>query len=124
MKKRDKIRFFSLKNIFILLVFSFSPFFSFSQSDGCVVGSSQLLTPGAPGAACSPTAGSTVAGFTDSNLGCIAGTEDDDGWFRFVATATSHTITLDGAANMDAVLGVYTNCASTLATGAPVLMPL
>lgn len=90
---------------------------AYAQSDNCVLGSSTLLTPGAVGAACSPVAGNTSTGFTDSNQGCTAGTEDDDGWYRFVATATTHTITVDGASNMDAVLGVYTNCSGAQPTG-------
>jgi hypothetical protein len=89
----------------------------YTQSDNCVAGSSTLLTPAAVGAACAPVAGNTSTGFTDSNQGCANGTEDDDGWYRFVATSTNHTITVDGAANMDAVLGVYSNCTGTQPTG-------
>lgn len=105
-----------LKNL-LLLFFIMPAFQSFAQSDNCVAGSSSLLTPGAAGASCSATAGSTSSGFTDSNQGCIAGTEDDDGWYRFVATATSHTITVDGASNFDPVLGVYSNCTGTQPAG-------
>jgi hypothetical protein len=109
------------KSLLLNLLLFISLFFFnttiFAQSDNCVVGGSVLLTPGAAGAACSPVAYNTNAGFTDSNLGCVTGTEDDDGWFRFQATSVTHTITVDGAANMDPVLGVYTNCTSTLATG-------
>ncbi len=89
----------------------------YAQSDNCVLGSSTLLTPGAIGAACSTVAGNTSSGFTDSNQGCTDGTEDDDGWYRFVATSTTHTITVDGASNFDAVLGVYTNCSGAQPTG-------
>lgn len=86
------------------------------QTDNCGV-SATLLTPGAFGAACSPVSGSTSSGFTDSNQGCTAGTEDDDVWYRFVATSTTHTITVDGASNFDAVLGVYSNCSGTTVSG-------
>jgi hypothetical protein len=86
------------------------------QTDACGA-SATLLTPGAPGATCSGVAGSTVTGFTDSNQGCTDGAEDDDGWYRFVATATSHTITVDGANNMDAVLGIYNSCGGTQPAG-------
>ncbi len=89
----------------------------YAQSDNCVLGSSTLLTPGAIGAACSTVAGNTSSGFTDSNQGCTDGTEDDDGWYRFVATSTTHTITVDGASNFDAVLGVYTNCSGAQPNG-------
>lgn len=108
--------FYSKKNILLFCILLFSVEL-FSQSDNCVVGTSQLLTPGALGVACAPSVANTNAGFTDSNQGCTAGTEDDDGWFRFVATATSHTVTVDGAANMDVVLGVYSNCTGTAAAG-------
>jgi hypothetical protein len=105
-----------IKSFYILFILILIGKNASSQSDGCGAGAS-LLTPGAPGAACAAVAGSTSAGFTDSNQGCAAGTEDDDGWYRFVATATSHTITVDGAANMDAILGIYSVCGGAQPTG-------
>lgn len=95
--------------IFLLIAFNTSVF---SQTDNCGVGST-LLTPGT---SCVYTAGNT-AGFTDSNQGCVLGDEDDDGWFRFVATATTHTVTVDGGSNFDCVLGVYNTCGGTQPTG-------
>jgi hypothetical protein len=106
----------SAKSSCLIILWFFHTLFSIGQTDGCGAAST-LLTPGAAGAACSAVAGSTATGFTDSNQGCAAGTEDDDGWYRFVATATSHTITVDGAANMDAVLGVYNTCGGAQPTG-------
>lgn len=74
--------------------------------DECIGATS--LTPGAPGATCAPTAGSTLTGYTESAYGCLNGYPDDDIWYSFVATANSHTVTVDGAANFDAVLAVFT----------------
>jgi hypothetical protein len=74
------------------------------------------LTPGAAGAACSPTAGNTNAA-TESPYGCLNGYPDDDVWYKFVATATSHTVTVDGAANFDAVVAVFTtDCSASFTT--------
>lgn len=69
-----------------------------------------------PAASCTYTAGNTT-GFSNSGQGCGAGTNDDDIWYSFVATATSHTITVDGAADFDAVLGAYNSCGGTQPTG-------
>lgn len=104
------------KKLYITLSFLSLANFCFSQTDGCGAGST-VLTPGAPGAACAPVAGSTTAAFTDSNQGCTAGNENDDGFYQFIATATSHTITIDGAANFDAVIGAYNTCGGTQPTG-------
>jgi hypothetical protein len=75
--------------------------------DECIGATS--LTPGAPGATCAPTAGSTLTGYTESAYGCLNGYPDDDIWYSFVATANSHTVTVDGAANFDAVLAVFSS---------------
>jgi hypothetical protein len=102
-------------NALILFILCYQT--GYAQSDNCVLGSSTLLTPAAAGAACSPVAGNTSSGFTDSGQGCTNGNEDDDGWYRFVATSTNHTVTVDGASNMDPVLGIYSNCSGTQPTG-------
>jgi hypothetical protein len=73
--------------------------------DECIGATS--LTPGAPGATCAPTAGSTLTGYTESAYGCLNGYPDDDIWYSFIATANSHTVTVDAAANFDAVLAVF-----------------
>ncbi|MBK6835856.1 MAG: hypothetical protein IPG89_16950 [Bacteroidetes bacterium] len=48
---------------------------------------------------------------------CGTGNADDDLWYQFVATATTHTVTVDGAANYDAVLGAYNSCGGAQPTG-------
>lgn len=106
----------NIKYLYFTLLYLLLTNFCFSQTDGCGAGST-VLTPGAAGAACTPVAGSTTAAFTDSNQGCTAGNENDDGFYQFVATSTSHTITIDGAANFDAVIGAYNTCGGTQPTG-------
>lgn len=64
-----------------------------------------------PGASCTTTSG-TVAGATQSMAGCY-GTADDDVWYKFTATQTSHTFTVDPGTSMDAVVQVFSgSCAS------------
>lgn len=64
-----------------------------------------------PNALCVTTAGNTNNA-TDSGVGCATGNEDDDVWYQFTATSTTHTVTVDGAANFDPVVAVYTSCAA------------
>ncbi|HXD93031.1 MAG TPA: hypothetical protein VNX01_07435, partial [Bacteroidia bacterium] len=59
---------------------------SFSQSDNC-----SSATVISPNAGCVYTAG-TSAGATQTIPGCV-GTADDDVWYQFTATQTSHQIT-------------------------------
>ncbi len=94
------------------LTFATSSISCATSGDFCT--NSLLLTPGA---ACSPTAGSTSSGFTNSGMGCATGNADDDIWYSFVATATSHTVLVNGAANFDAVLAAYTSCGGSTPTG-------
>ncbi len=66
-----------------------------------------------PGASCSYTAGTSL-GATQSQAGCT-GTADDDVWYKFVATQTSHLVTVDGAASYDGVVEVFSGtCGGTL----------
>jgi hypothetical protein len=87
--------------------------YSTAANDNC--SGPTVLTPGA---SCSPTAGNTTTGYSSSGIGCNTGTPDDDIWYSFVATATSHSVTVDGASDFDAVVAVYTSClASSSPTG-------
>ncbi len=56
-------------------------------------------------ATCTNTAGTTM-GATQSYPGCV-GTADDDVWYKFVATNTTATITVDPSSTMDAVVQIY-----------------
>jgi len=50
-----------------------------------------------------PTTGN-VAGATNSGVTGCTGTPDDDVWYKFIATATEHTITVVGSSDFDAVV--------------------
>ncbi|MFY9309802.1 MAG: gliding motility-associated C-terminal domain-containing protein [Bacteroidia bacterium] len=67
-----------------------------------ICGNATTLTVGA---SCVTTNGNT-AGATQSYAGCV-GTADDDVWFKFVATNTTATITVDPSSTMDAVVQLY-----------------
>ncbi len=56
------------------------------------------------GATCGATTAGNVAGATQSLPATCAGTADDDVWYKFVATSTTHTITVVGSSGFDAVV--------------------
>jgi hypothetical protein len=56
------------------------------------------------GATCGGATTGNVAGATQSLTATCAGTADDDVWYKFVATSTSHNITVAGSASFDAVI--------------------
>lgn len=71
-----------------------------------------LLVPGASLTCTSPLSGSTL-GATQSLAGC-AGTADDDIWYKFVATGTSHSIIITNVSgNADIVTEVFNSCGGT-----------
>ena len=67
-----------------------------------------------PSLACTAsTTGSTIGASDNNETGdCINGTEKAV-WYRFIATYTSHIITVDGIAGFNAVIGAVTTCGST-----------
>ncbi len=63
-------------------------------------------------ATCSATTGSTQNATDNNEAGdCTAGTETAV-WYSFVATSTSHDVTVDGATGFDAVIGANNSCGS------------
>lgn len=65
-----------------------------------------------PSSSCVPTTGN-VASASQSIAGCT-GTANDDVWYSFVATATQHTVTVDGSTSFDAVVQIYSvSCGGT-----------
>jgi hypothetical protein len=54
---------------------------------------------------CSSTSGSSLGG-TSSGISSCLGNSDDDVWYQFTATATSHTVTVTGSGGFDAVIDV------------------
>ena len=94
----------------ILLFFAFSVNKLFAQADNC--SGATLISVTANCA--SPTNGTTI-GATQNLPGCV-GNADDDVWYQFVATATSHQITVVPSASFDPVVQLFSNVCATLNT--------
>jgi len=94
----------------LLFLFIAGSFIVNAQSDNCGAGAPALVM----GATCTTTAGST-AGFTDSGVGCSAGNESDDGWYKFVATNTAAQIT--STSTEDIVIEIFMPDCATSITG-------
>ncbi|MFT7156422.1 MAG: hypothetical protein ACI8Q1_001432, partial [Parvicella sp.] len=86
MNKENQIK------ILTFLVFLFSTTLISGQSDGCSAATSLPVT-----ANCSSPSAGTTAGATQTISGCV-GNADDDVWYQFVATSTSHEIAVAGSA--------------------------
>jgi hypothetical protein len=84
-----------------------------TANDNC--SGATVLTPAAPGATCTGTAGSTIGATpsTQANPTCSATGINDDVWYSFTATAASHTVIMTGASSATAV-SVYSgaDCAA------------
>ena len=98
------MKLFSLKSLALFLSVCAAPMASFAQpANNDCAGATELF----PAAACAPTLGD-VAGATQSipAVSCtgINGTADDDVWYRFTATSTSHRIEVAGSSDFDAVI--------------------
>jgi hypothetical protein len=63
---------------------------------------------------CVGTAGNAT-GATQSQAGCT-GTANDDVWYKFVATSTSHNVSVTGASGYDAVLQVFSGTCGSLSS--------
>jgi gliding motility-associated-like protein len=83
---------------------------SFSQADNCSFATTLSVT-----ANCTSPVSGTSAGATASITGC-AGNADDDVWYKFVATATSHQITITPSATYDPVVQLFSGACSSLTT--------
>ncbi len=69
-----------------------------------------------PSFTCTPTKGSTYAATDNTDQGNCASEEfgkKNEVWFSFTASAVSHTVTVDGDANFDAILNGYSECGSS-----------
>jgi gliding motility-associated-like protein len=56
------------------------------------------------------------AGTSQNIVGCV-GNADDDVWYRFVASSTSHSLTVTGSASFDAVLQLFSGPCAALVSG-------
>ncbi len=94
----------------ILSAFALVTLTTYGQSDGCSAATAISIT-----ATCvSPTPGTTI-GATQTIAGCT-GNADDDVWYQFVATATSHQIVVAPSAGMDVVVQLFSGGCATLAS--------
>jgi hypothetical protein len=67
-----------------------------------------------PAPTCNPISGTTENATPDSGPGiCTVGTSENAVWYKFVATATTHTVTVDGDPAFNAVIGALTACGGT-----------
>ena len=91
-----------------LLALSYSLNLFAQQADNCSAATVLSVT-----ANCSSPAAGTTTGATQSIAGCV-GTADDDVWYQFVATATSHQIVVQPNAGMDPVVQLFSGACATL----------
>lgn len=68
---------------------------------------SASLTPAASGSGTCTTTNGTTFGATPSSQVTCAGIADDDVWYSFVANNANHQVTVDGIANFNAVVQVF-----------------
>ncbi|MBL7910831.1 MAG: gliding motility-associated C-terminal domain-containing protein [Bacteroidia bacterium] len=97
-----------MKNFLSTIIFSLIAGFSFAQSDNCSLAPALTI-----GATCSSPVAGTSFGATQSIAGCT-GNADDDVWYKFTATATSHSVNVTPSAGYDPVIEVFSGTCSTL----------
>lgn len=104
-----------MKKLYLLVTTLLCASVVFAQpaNDNCT-GAIQL-TPSGTTSCSSPVTG-TVAGATASSGVPTACTGDanDDVWYTFIATSTSHAVRVSGASSFDAVFAVYAGTCGTL----------
>ena len=82
-----------------------------AQSDDC-----SSATPLTVSANCTVPVNGTTTGATASIFSGCVGNADDDVWYQFTATATSHVITVVPSSGMDPVVQLFSGTCSTLTT--------
>lgn len=92
-----------MRNIYFILLTFIALQNAFAQSDNCSGAGSLSI------GVC--TTGN--AGATQNIAGCT-GNANDDVWYKFVATQTSHMITVSGSAGYDAVVQLFSGTCSAL----------
>src|SRR6218665_1518869 len=97
----------TVKSLLFGIVLSL-PVLSWQQSNDCSTATTLPVT-----ANCSSPTNGTTTGATQTIAGC-SGTADDDVWYQFTATATSHQITVVGSASFDAVVQVFSGACASL----------
>lgn len=95
------------------LRFSGTPCFGFPPSNNACANATSLVS----NVDCIETAGTTANATvgTPSSFGCNSGDPSDDVWYRFVATHTDHTVSVEPREGFDAVIEIRSgSCAGTL----------
>jgi gliding motility-associated-like protein len=96
-----------MQKIYVSLLFIIAFNFSWAQSENC--SGAVALTNGVCVVG--------TAGVSQNIVGCV-GNADDDAWYKFVATSTSHSLTVTGSATYDAVLQIFSGtCAALVSSG-------
>ncbi|MCE3297318.1 MAG: large protein [Crocinitomicaceae bacterium] len=112
-------RFYSPNNLFWIISFLFLPVLSFAQpaNDDCDF--ADQLTPSGD-LSCISSIHGTVLAATASPQGnsCSSNQDDDDVWYKFTATGTTHKVTLSNisGSSIDMYFAVYTNVCASLGT--------
>lgn len=99
-----------MKQIIPLFLFLFISGYIVAQSNEC----SSAVTLTVTANCTSPVFGSTSGFSSSTSIPACVGTPDDDGWYKFVATASSHYITVTGSATYDAVVQAFSGTCGAL----------
>lgn len=95
-----------MRKFYLTLVTLIACQLTWAQNENC--SGATLLTNGT----CVPG----TPGLTQNIVGCT-GNADDDVWYKFVASATSHSITVTGSPTFDPVLQFFSGTCSALISG-------
>ena len=96
--------------IFFVIFMFCSTQFSFAQADNC---NAAVLLSVSNSANCTNAFTGTTLGATESQTSCV-GNADDDVWFKFVATSTSHIVTVKGLTLYDPVVQIFSGICTSL----------
>ncbi|MBC7486747.1 MAG: T9SS type A sorting domain-containing protein [Cytophagaceae bacterium] len=99
---------FKKASLSIVLFFTSFAAFAAPVNDDCA--SATLLSQTS---FCSYTSGTNANATQSSFASTCSGTADDDVWYKFVATGTSASITVQGSSDFDAVIQLLTACGGT-----------
>lgn len=97
-----------VKSLLVITSIIFLSINVYSQGDDCSNATTISVT-----ANCSSPISGTSAVATQSFAGCV-GTADDDVWYKFTATATSHIITVTPSSSYDAVVELFSGTCNSL----------
>ena len=95
-----------MQKTYLTLLLIVTYIFSWAQSENC--SGAVTLTNGACVVG--------TAGVSQNIVGCV-GNADDDAWYKFVATGTSHSLTVTGSATYDAVMQLFSGTCAALVSG-------